>query len=308
MDIARWLRSLTRPWRRLGAARQPEVRIVLAVTLCLFLVLAVTAPALAGPGGQFAKALFKTWPGKIVLGVLCFILLPLALYVWIREVIEVRKTRRDLAQLAETREYFDWARIEARVEVAAAAVGHAWGTGDLEAVADTMTEEYHQNQQALLDRWRMEGKRNVYEFHDVNKIKPLYVHSGGWWQDQVSVLISATVVDYLEDVETGKVLKGKKRKDRDYETIWNLVRENGAWCLDSIQEGSDSLVVAMRANRIEPATQRQPAWPLPSELSSAQVLEDFFAPQEEQATVEVAGGDDGERQPGEDAQGRQQQG
>ncbi len=303
MDITRLPRRLTQAWNRLRSAPRSEVRIALAVMLCLFLLLVVTAPALAGPGGQFAKLAAKTTLGKIVLGVLFVVLLPLVVWALTREWIEVRKTRRDLAELAETHDYFDWAGIEAWVEEAAAGIGHAWGTGDLEEVADYMTESYYASQRALLERWRQEGKRNVHEFHDINKIKPLFVRAGGgWWQDQVSVLISAAVVDYLQDIETGKVLKGKKRKDRDYQTIWNLVREHGAWRLRSIEDGSESLALAMQANRIEPAV-RRPALPRrPSELPATQVVEDFLPAQDEQAAVEVAGGDDAQRDPRQVAQ------
>ena len=312
MSIDRGFRPLSRFWSRLHTSPRTEVRILLAMMLALALLMVVTSPVLAGPGGQFAKVIFKSTLGQIALVVLGFILLPLALYVWIRQAVEVRKTRRDLAELAKAHDYFDWAQIETRIEEAAAGIGHAWGRGDLGVVADYMTEDYFQSQQELQERWRQEGKRNVHEFFDINKIKPLFVRAGvGWWRDQVSVLISATVVDYLQDVETGKVLKGKKRKDRDYETIWNLVREHSAWRLDSIEEGSESLNVALRANRLELAAQPVPsaAWqPQPSELPAAQVVEDLLAAHGEQAAVEVADDDDGERNPGEEAQDRQQQG
>lgn len=190
MKIFRLPRQLTRSWKLLGSLPRAEARFVLVATLLLFLVLVTTSAALAGPGGQFAKAIAKTWPGKIALGVLFLILLPLGLYVMTREALEVRKTRRDLAELAKTRDYFDWASIEARIEEAAAVIGEAWSSGDLEEVADYMTRDYHESQQALLDRWRLEGKQNVYTFHDINKIKPLYVRVGGnWWRDQVLSLI-----------------------------------------------------------------------------------------------------------------------
>ena len=304
MDITR---RLVRFWSRLRSAPGTELRIALIAALCLALLLAVTSPALAGPGGQFAKAVAKTTLGKVVFAILLIVLLPLGIWAIVREWFGVRRTRRDLAELAETHDYFDWAQIEARVEEAAAGVGHAWGTGDLDVVADYFTEDYLASQRALLERWRQEGKRNVHEFHDINKIKPLFVRVGsGWWQDQVSVLISATVVDYLLDVETGKVLKGKKRKDRNYETIWNLVRERGAWRLSSIEDGAESLNLAMQPNRVKPAVPVQPAWP--SELPATQVAEDFGAAQDEQTVVEVAGDDHAERDPGHIAQRAQEQG
>ncbi len=306
MSTIRLPRLLTHILSRLHSAPRAEMRMVLAVTLCLFLLLVATAPVLAGPGGQFAKVVAKTWLGKIVLAILFVVLLPVVLWALVREWVGVRKTRRDLAELATTHDYFDWAQIEARVEEAAAGVGHAWGTGNLDVVADYFTEDYLASQQALLERWRLEGKKNVHEFHDINKIKPLFVRTGGgWWQDQVSVLISATVVDYLQDTETGKVLKGKKRKDRNYETIWNLVRERGAWRLSSIEEGSESLNLAMQANRVKPAAALQPGWP--SQLPATQVAEDFRPAQDEQTVVEVAGDDHAERDPGQVAQRREEQ-
>jgi hypothetical protein len=61
--------------------RTITIGVVLTVTLAFFYV----EPALAGPGGKIARAAFETFWGRVALGFLTILFLPLIMYVIIRE-------------------------------------------------------------------------------------------------------------------------------------------------------------------------------------------------------------------------------
>ena len=63
-----------------------KITLVLTIFFVLFLFI---DPVYAGPGGTVAKALFKTWWGKLIMSVLAIILLPLIFYVRTIEFIAI---------------------------------------------------------------------------------------------------------------------------------------------------------------------------------------------------------------------------
>lgn len=231
----------------MDAALNRNIRIAGAIAALAVLALVLAAdPAWAGIGGVFAK-------GKGIIGIIFLIilipLLPLVVYVVIREGMAVRRTRDDLRGLAAADPVFDWADIERRVRETAAALYRAWPTGDLSGVQEYFTEDYFDSQQAMLERWAGEGKRNVLEQRGPYKIKPLYVQAGDDWQyPAVVVGIKTQVRDFLEDAATGKKIKGKKKWDKDHEQVWTMIHEAGAWRLGEVEEGSMSLAFATEKN------------------------------------------------------------
>ena len=208
--------------------------------------------ALAGPGGQFVKAAFKTPFIRWILVFLAILLFPLVIYIYVREKLGIRRTKADLAGIARRHPVFAWPKIKAHVMRAIRDIHRVWSTGDLSSVAHYMTEDYYLSQQAMLDRWAEEGKRNVNEVRRINKVQPLHVSV----EDDdslsiISVLVDVKVVDYLENVATGKVVKGNKKPQDGFETIWMFVLVDGQWLLHSIEDGSESLVMAQERNRID---------------------------------------------------------
>ena len=71
--------------------------LLLTVVVFLFMV----DPMYAGPGGAVAKVFFKTWWGKIILGVITIVFLPLIIYI---RLIEYRKAKDKVATSAVERE------------------------------------------------------------------------------------------------------------------------------------------------------------------------------------------------------------
>jgi hypothetical protein len=205
-------------------------------------------PAMAGPGGKIASAVYETFWGKVALVALTIIFLPLILYVTIREKIAERRTHKDLRFMAGYSPLFDWLKIQERAKDCFYRVHSGWENEDLSAVSGWMTDWYWQNQQLVhLDRWKREGLVNICQVKKITHIKPLlFVHRN---QDEehedsmVVISIEAKMKDYLQERATGKVVEGSK-KLKEVETVWSFTLENGAWKVSDIEEGSMSLAYA----------------------------------------------------------------
>lgn len=277
-----------------------RLAIAAVAALGLILFLLPGEAAWAGPGGEIVELAFKTWWGRIIVLVLAVVLLPLILYVFVRQALGVRSTKKDLARLAEQWDYFAWPRIHSRVKAGMETLYGEWSTGKLEASAEFMTAPYHASQQDLLDRWAEEGKRNVTELRKIGKIRPLGVHvESEESMSVVPVLITVDLVDYLEDVSTGKILKGKKKVQDDHEVIWLMVHDDGEWLLHAIEDGADSLAYASAKNTTGTAflsrAARDPA--RASHSAPFEPAADVATTEKKEPVVPVGDDEDGDRRP-----------
>ncbi|MCH8207887.1 MAG: hypothetical protein IIA62_02340 [Nitrospinae bacterium] len=82
----------------------------------LFLILLTVEPALAGPGGKIATAVFDSFWGKVLLIILVIVFLPLILLTLAKEKVAERKALRDLRFMAKRSPYFDWLKVRTRVQ------------------------------------------------------------------------------------------------------------------------------------------------------------------------------------------------
>jgi hypothetical protein len=272
----------------------PHVRPALRFTLLLaavvvLLLLVMPETAWAGPGGAFAKAAAKTVWGKIALGVLGVIFLPLILYVFIGEWIGINRTKKALIELAKVRPEFDWQLVSEQAKAAITDVYAVWESGDLEPVEHHLLPQYYSSQQQLLERWQEEGKRNVIDLHKISGLKPLFVRTE---TDEsyamIAVLLNATVIDYLEDTKTRKLLKGKKHRDPSFQAVWVFAYMNERWRVARIEEGNTSFGFAKLKNEIDfsQAPGRYPSQPVVT-----QAAQDDAAAQQEGRKVKVARGE-----------------
>jgi hypothetical protein len=221
--------------------------IILAV-LVVTTIFLLTDPALAGPGGKIAKAAFETFWGRVALGALTIIFLPLITYVMLREKLSERRARKDLRFMASHSSMFEWLKIQERAKDCFFRVHSGWENEDLSDVKEWMTDWYWQNQQMLhLEKWKKEGLKNICDVKKITNIKPLlFVHRnhGEEHEDSMIVIsIEAKMKDYLEAISTGKVVEGSKRY-KEVETIWSFTMDNGQWKVSDIEEDSMSLAYA----------------------------------------------------------------
>jgi len=205
-------------------------------------------PAYAGPGGKIASAAFETFWGRVVLGILTILFLPLISYVYVVEMFAERRARKDLRFMAGYSPQFDWLKIQERAKDCFYRVHSGWEKEDLSGVTNWMTSWYWQNQQMMhLERWKKDGLVNICNVKKITKIKPLlFVHRNVTEEHEDSVVvisIEAKMKDYLQDRNTGKVMEGSKRY-KEVETVWSFTMENGEWKVSDIEEDSMSLSYA----------------------------------------------------------------
>ena len=196
-------------------------------------------PAYGGPGGQIAKVLAKTFWGKMVLGLLTLILLPVGIYLYIKQRLAERRAYKDLRFMAQYDPNFEWLWVKQRILDCFYRVHSAWKEEDVSGSCEYLTDWYWQNQQLFhLDRWHREGLRNVCAIKKIRAIRPLLfnhrnddtAHEGS----QLVVLITANMQNYRVHRETDKLVEGD-RKFKDHETIWTFTLVEGQWRVSNIE-------------------------------------------------------------------------
>ena len=214
-----------------------------ALGICLiFLIVAFVfiQPAYAGPGGQIAKLLAKTFWGKMALGLLTLILLPVGIYLYIKQKLGERRACKDLRYMAQHDPNFEWLRARERILDCFYRIHSAWREEDVSEACEYMTDWYWQNQQLVyLDRWHREGLRNVCAVKKIRAIRPLlFIHRNDNAAHEGSLLvvsITANMQNCLVKRETDRVVEGD-RKFKDHETIWTFTLVEGQWRVSNIEE------------------------------------------------------------------------
>ncbi|RDH82712.1 MAG: transporter [endosymbiont of Galathealinum brachiosum] len=228
--------------------------VIFSVFIMFIVSLLLIEPAIAGPGGKIASAAFETFWGRIILGLLTLVFLPLILYVMLQEKIAERRARKDLRFMAAYDPLFDWINIQQRAKDCFFRVHSAWDKEDLSEVSHWMTDWYWQNQQLVhLDKWKKDGLVNICDVKKITNIKPvMFVHRNQGKEHEDSIVIismEAKMKDYLQSRQTGKVVEGSKRY-KEVETVWSFTMENGQWKVSDIEEASMSLTYAKLTDEI----------------------------------------------------------
>jgi hypothetical protein len=196
-------------------------------------------PAYGGPGGQIAKVIANTFWGKMVLSLLSLILLPMGIYLYIKQKLAERRAYRDLRFMAQYDPNFEWRWARQRILDCFYRVHSAWKEEDVSPACEYLTDGYWQNQQLVhLDRWHREDLRNVCEVKKVRAVRPLlFIHRNDDAAHEGSMLvvsITANTKDYLVHRETAKVVEGDQ-KFKDHETIWSFTLAEGQWRVSNIE-------------------------------------------------------------------------
>jgi hypothetical protein len=230
-------------------------RLVLVVVVAVAAVLVVGPDlALAGPGGKIASGFAKTLWGKVVLGALVIVFLPVILFVVVQEYLAGKRALRDLARLRALDPAFDWLTLKDRVTECFHRVHAAWRKEDMAQASDWMTDWYWQNQQlAHLNQWAEQGLVNRCTVKGVGRIRPLHLacrdKDGEFAGSRLVVSITAKMEDYLEDRASGKVVEGKKGYENT-ETVWTFALHRGLWRVAAIEDDTVSLMYARMTNEL----------------------------------------------------------
>ena len=214
---------------------------ILGVCL-IFLIVAFIfiQPAYAGPGGEVAKAMANTFWGKMVLGLLSVVLLPIGIYLFVKQQLAEQRAYRDLRYMTEYDLNFEWLRAKERIIDCFYRVHNAWNAEDISEVSEVMTDWYWQNQQLVrLDKWQKQGLYNVCDVRKIRAVRPLlFIHRNddiGHGGSLLVVSITANMLDYLAKRDTDIVVAGYK-KYKDIETIWSFTMVDGKWRVSNVEE------------------------------------------------------------------------
>lgn len=225
----------------------------LIFALLVVMVLLVVDPVYAGPGGAIAKAITKTFWGKLLMLILVIIFAPLIIYVLIRERIGVFYTKRTLSKIVAVDRRFNWLDLEKDIRNAYSRVHIAWDKEDMSAVQEYVSSWYWQNQQLVyLDEWKSRNLHNVCHLKTIGRIKPLYIELSEYDQfegTRIAFSIFGEIEDYLIDNESRQIVEGS-RGYQEVEKVWIFELTDGKWLLDDIRDGSLSLAFAKMKNSI----------------------------------------------------------
>jgi hypothetical protein len=235
MDFAQLYRIISLSGEIMNKKRLLGICLIFLMVAFIFI-----QPAYAGPGGQIAKVLAKTFWGKMVLGLLTLILLPVGIYLYIKQKLAERRAYKDLRYMAQHDPNFEWLRAKERILECFYRIHSAWKEEDVSDACEYMTGGYWQNQQLVyLDRWHREGLRNVCAVKKIRAIRPLlFIHRNDNAAHEGSLLvvsITANMQNCLVKRETDRVVEGD-RKFKDHETIWTFTLVEGQWRVSNIEE------------------------------------------------------------------------
>ena len=221
--------------------------------ITVIIILFTIDPVYAGPGGTVAKAFFKTWWGKLILGLLTIIFLPLIIYIRLIEYRKARKIKKILTQLSLKHKNFHWLQLQKEFKNIIQRVYNAWSNENMSEVKEYVNHWYWQNQQSVfLDQWKKENLKNVSNLREIEKIRPLYLEltdEPNLEGSRIAIAIDVVAEDYLKDRDTNKVIQGKAGYE-SLEYVWFLEYTEGKWLLDAIEEGGLSLEIAKMPNVI----------------------------------------------------------
>lgn len=227
--------------------------LILGLLVLIVLLTIFPATALAAPGGMIVKAATKTLWGKLLLGALTIILLPLIIYIAVKEALAVSRTKRDLQKLTAMNSLFRWSFIKERTFAVVSQIHAAWKKTDLGRAKDWMTHWFWQNQKLLyLEQWDESGLVNHCTLKRIVSVKPMRLEydenePGDGEGSRVILMVKVNLQDYLAEKDTGIIVEGDELF-KDHESIWTLLLENGQWKLSMINESNLSLLYSRMKN------------------------------------------------------------
>jgi hypothetical protein len=121
--------------------------------------------------------------------------------------------------LADDPEAGTW---RARLDLIYGELNRAWTTMDLAVARPYVSDGLFDYLRYWIDAYRRRGLRNQLEHMRITSVEPARLIRDRHF-DALTVRVFATGRDYVVDGK-GKVVGGKKSKDRDYSEYWTLIR------------------------------------------------------------------------------------
>lgn len=143
---------------------------------------------------------------------------------------------RGIAHIQQMDARFDPAAFGVVARNAFLEVQQAVAARDVSWLADRLTPEVRGVLQSQCDQLRASGRTNHIERIQVRRadLTEAWQETG---RDFVTVLVNASMIDYVTDDATGTVVEGSRTAAQDVEEFWTFVRPvgNNPWQLSAIQ-------------------------------------------------------------------------
>jgi predicted lipid-binding transport protein (Tim44 family) len=143
---------------------------------------------------------------------------------------------RGLSHIRQMDPAFDEFQFTATATAVFMRIQGAWPTGSLDAVRDALAPELAAEMGRECEQLRAQGRTNRIEQIDVERAQVTEAWQEGG-QDYVTVLFSASMVDYVVDA-IGNVVEGSRTTPNRVEEFWTFTRPVGPnrWKLTAIQQ------------------------------------------------------------------------
>jgi len=149
-----------------------------------------------------------------------------------------KKCKSLLEQLATSDSSWDIDKIKAQVEIAFFKIQDAWMKRDQEIAKEYMSERLYTKHKVQTDQMLSEKRKNILERINLKEARIVEVADyEDDSKDRIWVYIKGSMIDYIIDETTGKVVSGDKSEAENFSELWKFVRSpQNKWVLDEIDQ------------------------------------------------------------------------
>ncbi len=174
-------------------------------------------------------------------GIIGIILLPFFLIYAAFLHYKLNKKNKEAINLVDKIAKIDpiWERnhIKARIEYVFYKVQNAWGERNQDLAKDCMSDRLYTKHKMQTDS--MIEKNQIDNMELINLIEVRIVEAIDYKDDSKDTLwayIKGSMIDYTTDLNTGRVISGKKDKSEEFTELWKFIRGEKDWVLDEIDQ------------------------------------------------------------------------
>lgn len=144
-----------------------------------------------------------------------------------------------LEQLSKADSIWEPRHIQSRVERVFFAVQEAWMERNQDIAKEFISQRLYEKHQMQTDQMIRQNRKNVLE--RINLISAQVVQTLDFkddTKDSLVVYIKGSMVDYVEDSLSGKLISGEKDKSGQFSELWTFIRDESMnnWVLDEIDQ------------------------------------------------------------------------
>jgi Tim44-like domain len=177
---------------------------------------------------------------------------------------KLRRRGRKVAEVAAVANvedgYWDAEELEQRVRQCFPPIQKSWEDRRIEDSRPYVSDALYDRHRMQLEGLEKQGRVNRIakpQLHDVEIVRIYNVADDG--EDRFVAYIACSARDWVEDVKTGRVVNGNKRRRSQFEQYWSFSRHGEyGWVLDEIQQRSEG-DYHLKADLVNEDTEEAPA-------------------------------------------------